>query len=88
MRAALAEDSTFAMAAYYEALLPGGDDLPDGRRITDVRRRAMRLASRAPERERLLITASMLQEEQEPAALAVPESLARQYLPDARAQSR
>ena len=60
MRAALEEDSTFAMAAYYEALLASRDQLtPDGRHVTVARRAALRLAQRAPERERLTIEADL-----------------------------
>ena len=86
MRAALEEDSTFAMAAYYEALLSGDDEVTlDGRSIADARLAARRLALRAPERERLLITAGMHRYEQDPAAIAVAESLAARYPDDVHA---
>ncbi len=88
MRAALDEDSTFAMAAYYEATLAandGTDLLHDGRRVSDVLRNTLRLARRAPERERLTITANMLAELNEPAAVAVAESLTTRYPDDPRA---
>ena len=80
MQAALEEDSTFAMAAYYDALLvaPGTDAAPS-------RSRALRLAVRAPEHERLRITAAMLSLNMEPAAIAVAESLTTRFADDPRA---
>ena len=80
MQAALEEDSTFAMAAYYDALLvaPYAD-------VVIPRARALRLASRAPERERLRITADMLALDMEPAAVAVAESLSTMFPDDPRA---
>jgi DNA-binding SARP family transcriptional activator len=81
MEAALKEDSTFAMAAYYKARLdPGGD--AEG---TAQRQRALRLAAHAPERERLTITADLLTVNMEPAAVAVADSLTRNYPNDPRA---
>ncbi len=87
MRAALEEDSTFAMAAYYEALAAegGNDILPDGRHVTDVVRTALRLAARAPERERMTITANLLVTYTDPSALAIAESLTTRYPDDPRA---
>ena len=79
MEAALAEDSTFAMAAYY-ASLSGADARQDG-----FRRQALRLAARAPDRERLTITASILNSVLDPAAAAVAESLTTRYPDDPRA---
>ena len=81
MKAALREDSTFAMAAYYDAQLSregDGDETPR-------RARALRLAAHAPERERLTITATMLTLNQEPAAIAVAETLVAKYPNDPRA---
>ncbi len=75
MKAALHEDSTFAMAAYYDAQLSREGDGDE----TARRERALRLATRAPERERLTITATMLMLNQEPGALAVAETLATKY---------
>jgi DNA-binding SARP family transcriptional activator len=80
MQAALEEDPEFAMAAYYEALL-----VPSGANGTPSRARALRLASRAPERERLRIRADLLALNMEPAALAVAESLASRFPDDPRA---
>jgi DNA-binding SARP family transcriptional activator/tetratricopeptide (TPR) repeat protein len=81
MQAALEEDSTFAMAAYYDALLtPGG-----GPEEIDTRRRALRLAARAPERERLTINADLLAQNMDPAAITVAESLTTRYPNDPRA---
>ena len=80
MQAALEEDSTFAMAAYYDALL-----VPPYADVVIPRARALRLASRAPERERLRITADMLALNMEPAAVAVAESLSTRFPNDPRA---
>ncbi len=81
MQAALDEDSSFAMAAYYDALLaPSG-----GHEEVDTRRRALQLAARAPERERLTISADLLTQDMEPAALAVAESLTTRYPTNPRA---
>jgi DNA-binding SARP family transcriptional activator len=80
MQAALREDPEFAMAAYYEALL-----VPTGANGTALRERALRLASRAPERERLRIRADLLALNMEPAALAVAESLTSRFPDDPRA---
>lgn len=81
MQAALDEDSTFAMAAYYDARLG-----PEGGLEAIARRaRALRLAERAPERERLTITADLRTQNMEPSAIAVAESLATLYPTDPRA---
>lgn len=86
MNAALKEDSTFAVAAWYEAKLSGARQVtPDGRHVTDASRRAIRLAQRAPDRERLTILADMLVENQEPTAHAVAESLVTRFPDDPRA---
>jgi DNA-binding SARP family transcriptional activator/tetratricopeptide (TPR) repeat protein len=80
MRAALEDDSTFAMAAYYDALLT---DSPLSSAPSD---RALRLARRASERERLVITVDLLSFILgAPAALPVAETLATRYPNDARA---
>ncbi len=86
MNAALGEDSTFAMAAYWVVKI--GKDVWDPVRHQDVsglRPIALRLASRAPDRERLMITADLLTEDQEPRAVAVAESLTARYHHDPRA---
>lgn len=80
MQAALQEDSTFAMAAYYDALL-----VPPYTSETAARARALKLAGRAPERERLRITADLLALNMEPAAVAVAESLTTRFPDDPRA---
>jgi DNA-binding SARP family transcriptional activator len=88
MRAALEEDSTFAMAAYYEAVASsdlGLDTLPDGRALNDVQLAALRLARRAPVGQRLMISANLLIQRGEPEALAVAESLALRFPDDPRA---
>ena len=80
MRAALDDDSTFAMAAYYDALLT---DSPLSSAPSD---RALRLAQQASERERLVITVDLLSYTLgEPRALAMAETLATRYPNDARA---
>lgn len=76
MRAALRDDSTFALAAYHDALLT--DDGPD----FTLENRALRLAARAPDRARLLITADMLQTMQSPEATGAAESLGIRYPDD------
>ena len=73
--AALAEDSTFAMAAYYDAILQSGDAPSTSARYG----RALRLAARLPERERLLVTSQLLTNTNNPAAMAVAESLSLRY---------
>jgi DNA-binding SARP family transcriptional activator len=88
MHAALEEDSTFAMAAYYEAVASatiGTDQVPDGRTIDDLQLNALRLARRAPEGQRLMITANLLLYRQEPEALALAESLTTRFPNDPRA---
>lgn len=88
MHAALEDDSTFAMAAYYEAVTStelGADRLADGRSVNDLRRTALRLARRAPDGQRLMISANLLLHLQEPEALALAESLAMRFPDDPRA---
>jgi DNA-binding SARP family transcriptional activator len=81
MQAALDEDSTFAMAAYYDArLTPEG-----GPEEVAARARALRLAARAPERERLMITADLRTLDMEPTVIAVADSLTANYPTDPRA---
>jgi DNA-binding SARP family transcriptional activator/tetratricopeptide (TPR) repeat protein len=75
MAAAVEEDSTFAMAAYYDLILSDGDAISQEVKHT----RAMRLAARLPERERLIMTVELLQRTVEPAAMAVAESLSLKY---------
>ncbi len=73
---ALAEDSTFAMAAYYRARASGGfNDVPLIRGLE----RAMRLSTRATERERLTIRAAWASTVNDPSAYAVAESLTVLY---------
>jgi DNA-binding SARP family transcriptional activator len=80
IRAALDDDSTFAMAAYYDALLT---DSPQSPAPTY---RALRLAERASERERLVIQADLIGRVlQSPSAEQIAETLATRYPDDARA---
>jgi len=73
--AALEEDSTFAMAAYYDAILKPGDAQSESARYG----RALRLAARLPERQRLFVTAELLDRTVDRAAQAVAESLSLRY---------
>jgi tetratricopeptide (TPR) repeat protein len=85
MRAAVMEDSSFAMAAWYEAFLGVPEPIPAGWHISKARQRALRLAERAPERERLLISANVLADNNDPRAVQVAESLTTRYPDDPRA---
>ena len=73
--AALGEDSTFAMAAYHLALA----SLPSREAYADAMQRALRLSAGATERERLLIRAQWATEMDDPARVALAESLATRY---------
>ena len=82
MRAALNDDSTFAMAAYYDALLTDSPASPS------PSNRALRLAERASDRERLVIRAGLMTRGlQSPAAEQIAETLATRYPTDARAMA-
>lgn len=72
--AALEEDSTFAMAAWYAGVSP-----PSGVPYQPYRDRAARMAPRASDRERLMILAGWKSGMMEPSALAVAETLAVRY---------
>jgi DNA-binding SARP family transcriptional activator len=88
IRSALIEDSTFAMAAYQEAMFAGiSSTNPDSRSLGELRRHALRLAQRAPLRDRLTIMANLLTDDNEPQAIAVAESLAALFPTDPRAWS-
>ncbi len=82
-RAAIDEDSAFAMAEYYAAL--AGFDERDSAAETHLRR-AAQLAGRAPDRERLLIAYRVAEREQSPAAVSLAETLAVRYPKDPDAQ--
>lgn len=84
MAAALEQDSTFAMAAYYEATLKNQGD-PG---TTARNARVLELASQLPDLERLIVTFDMLVTNVEPASWAVAESLATKYPNDPRAHER
>ena len=81
MKAALRDDSTFAMAAYYDAKVAEHSDL------LPATTRALALAERASERERLRITADLLVRTNSPRAAAVAETLATRYPTSPRAFS-
>jgi DNA-binding SARP family transcriptional activator len=76
-QAALAEDSSFAMAAYYVAIsqVALGDE--NAARAPLIR--AARLAERATERERLVIRTHLALVANEPEGLAMAETLAARY---------
>jgi DNA-binding SARP family transcriptional activator/tetratricopeptide (TPR) repeat protein len=80
MEAALLEDSTFAMAAYYVAKLSYGDA-----KGTLAGMRALRLAARAPEHLRLTITAHVSLDLNDPLASVYAESLVTKFPNDPRA---
>lgn len=73
---ALAEDSTFAMAAYWLARSGGGFN--ETSTIRDYER-ALRLAPRASDRERLLITAGWASAVDAPSRIAIAETLTVRY---------
>lgn len=75
-RAALAEDTAFAMAAYYASLTA---DTPER---WDLHARAVRLAERSGERERLLIRTTYAANMQDPAVLSLAQELAERYPTD------
>jgi DNA-binding SARP family transcriptional activator len=68
---ALAEDSSFAMAAYWLSRARGGD--------MDMMDRAVRLSTRATERERLIIRAGWADLTDDPSRLSAAESLTVRY---------
>jgi DNA-binding SARP family transcriptional activator len=74
--AALREDSTFAMAAYYAGLAEKESDGAAARRDLAL---ALRLADRLSERERLMIRQTWAFTANDPAQLAMAESLAVRY---------
>ncbi|HYR10594.1 MAG TPA: BTAD domain-containing putative transcriptional regulator, partial [Longimicrobium sp.] len=73
--AAIAEDSGFAMAEYYRALSEVESSVVSMRRMA----RARRLASRATDRERLLIRAGWASRVGSPELRAIAETLAVRY---------
>jgi len=73
--AALAEDSTFAMAAYFSALSSRTSRTEFLRRL----RRAVVLAARASERERLIIESGWAEANNSPLLRAIAETLAVRY---------
>lgn len=72
--AALAEDSTFAMAAYYAAL-----NTENAAELTLRLAQAKRLAKNAPTRERLVLSAGVAFRNSDPATLAYADSLTQQF---------
>lgn len=74
LEAALAEDSTLAMAAYYLARIE-----PQRERKLAFTERAVRLADRASDRERLIIRSATAFALSDPRAVAIAETLAVRY---------
>lgn len=77
-RAAFEEDSTFAQAAFYAWLTADADK-------DSIGRIALRLADRAPDRERLLMRAAMATNHSDPSALAMADSLSSRFPSDPEA---
>jgi DNA-binding SARP family transcriptional activator/tetratricopeptide (TPR) repeat protein len=75
-RAAEAEDSTFAMATYFDGMASITLGQPDG---PDLLLRAARLALHAPDRERLLIRYRVAAQHQSAEAVPVAETLSARY---------
>ncbi|HEU5219422.1 MAG TPA: BTAD domain-containing putative transcriptional regulator [Gemmatimonadales bacterium] len=84
MQAALKEDSTFAIAAYYAWISSGSPLDGPNRQYLD---RVVRLAPNAPERERLLILGTVLRTTENPAAVAYAESLSIRFPTDPEGQT-
>ncbi|MDF2775448.1 MAG: transcriptional activator protein [Geminicoccaceae bacterium] len=76
LQAAVAEDSSFAMAAFYLLMARVGLGAPEGDNTWE---RVLRLADRAPERERLLIKATWAANARDPALEPLADSLATLY---------
>jgi DNA-binding SARP family transcriptional activator/TolB-like protein len=77
--AALVEDSTFAMAAYYAYLAESILDPQSSSEKNPHLAQAMRMADRATDRERLMLRAAWLQVWHDPSHLAVAETLVTRY---------
>lgn len=85
-RAALAEDSTFAIAAFHVWSTELALDNPDGTGEED-RARMLRLASRATDHDRLVILAAAAATGYEPIAIKYADTLAFLYPRDVQVQS-
>jgi tetratricopeptide (TPR) repeat protein len=87
LHAALKDDSTLAMAAYYLTLAEGalGHGEP---RLQQLWKQAARMAGRAPDQERLFIMSAWANANMDPVGLALAETLVVRYprLPDAHYQ--
>jgi DNA-binding SARP family transcriptional activator/tetratricopeptide (TPR) repeat protein len=81
--AALDEDSTFAMAAYYAGV---GEEETDGLAARRDLALALRLANHASDRERLIIRQTWAYATNAPAQLAIAESLAARYPGDVESE--
>jgi tetratricopeptide (TPR) repeat protein len=81
--AALAEDSTLTMAAYYGSLV--GVERGDRDRVYRLGAHALRMADRAPARDRLLVRVAWMNVTNDPRELVLAESLAVRYPNDPEA---
>ncbi|MGE0440188.1 MAG: BTAD domain-containing putative transcriptional regulator [Gemmatimonadales bacterium] len=80
-RAAMAEDTTFAMAAYY-SYRAGYDP---GRRDPALETLVLRLSSRATDRDRLFVRGAILADQNDTLAVVMADSLATRFPNDAEA---
>lgn len=78
MAAAMREDSTFAMAAYYLAILADGEGWEE-------RERALRLAAGAPPRQQMQIQADLRISNHDPTAVAAAQEWVARYPEDGEA---
>ncbi|MGE0552109.1 MAG: BTAD domain-containing putative transcriptional regulator [Gemmatimonadales bacterium] len=83
-REAISEDSTFAMAAYYAYRVV----LERSQRDPDLETRALRLATRASDRDRLVIVTSIGFVRNDPVAVVFADSLATRFPRDPEALLR
>src|SRR3989442_1118147 len=79
---ALQEDSTFAMAAYYAVLAESGTEYVAMDEVLGHLATALRMAEHTTERERLLIRATAARMLDEPARVALAETLVTRYPAD------
>ena len=78
--AALGEDSTFAMAAYWASLSIGSDwRSPERRHMLAHLEHAVRLSARVSDRERLIIRTGWARTTNSPSLRAIADTLSRRY---------
>lgn len=81
---ALAEDSNFAMAAYYGA--EAARSVDEGEQMTQLQERMRKLAPTLPDRERLLILTAGAMAEVDPASIVFADSLVARWPADPDAE--